>query len=724
MLGSKKKLELEEDLDLESDMDLDGMDDIDDDELTLDEEPSGNQVLQSTSKRVRMIFSVMASPNRIDILRILNSKGPLTYSELKSLAGFKSKKESGKFAYHLRKLLRQSLVALNKSERRYTITNLGKLVLSLARQIEERSIIESGKMYVRTSHDSIEEFNSQKIIQSLVREGSLPLELAQKITEEVENRIYKYQTAYLTGSLIRELVNSVLLEHGHEEYRHKLARVGLPTFEVQEMISNAENVDNGAEGLLFKTGQTVFAEHLLTSTLPKDIADAHLSADLHITNLGLWSILPDTIFINVKTLIEDGLDLKGKSLGVCRIPSVKTLSNLSSALSIIIALISKEASQEVVMDDLVPLLSKHSKDLSELENKLVDSFTTSSTTVGYNRASTVVSFRIPLGTDQKIVKTILSAYKTYAQLTPIPKIGLVIDYEKGKITDVSSIISEIISLGGKVMFTKHNISQKGIVCKKNPTSTVLHLGSLSINLPRLAFESNKDETYFRARLALLMKPALAAMAERNKTISNLIRLGVNPILAANTQYMQRSTVSLVVNLVGLQNAVYGILGFKDNKEGQEILHKVVETAVDIASKKGKELGIDVIIGMTSSDGSDRFISLDGDKYGKNSVQEISNNETYSEGMEFDIDTLSNLTGKSTEITECNRIGKILDGNLFVQIMMVRGTDGDKIKKVIEKASSITNSFKPIMQVPTCGNCGFKDSKLAEKCPSCKSTYII
>jgi len=359
-LGSSKKLDLEEEIEPESDTILDGMGDLDDvddlDDLSLDEESSGNQVLQSTSKRVRMIFSVMASPNRIDILRILNSKGPLTYSELKSLAGFKSKKESGKFAYHLRKLLRQSLVALNKSERRYTITNLGKLVLSLARQIEERSIIESGKMYVRTSHDSIEEFNSQKIIQSLVREGSLPLELAQKITEEVENRIYKYQTTYLTGSLIRELVNSVLLEHGHEEYRHKLARVGLPIFEVQEMISNAENVDNGVEGLLFKTGQIVFAEHLLTSTLPKDIADAHLSGDLHITNLGLWSILPDTIFINVKTLIEDGIDLKGKSLSVCRIPSVKTLNNLSSALSMIIALISKEASQEVVVDDLIPLL--------------------------------------------------------------------------------------------------------------------------------------------------------------------------------------------------------------------------------------------------------------------------------------------------------------------------------------------------------------------------------
>jgi len=721
-LGSSKKLDLEEEIDLESDMG--DVDDLNDDELSLDEGLSGSQVLQSTSKSVRMIFSVMASPNRIDILRILNSKGPLTYSELKSLAGFKSKKESGKFAYHLRKLLRQSLVALNKSERRYTITNLGKLVLSLARQIEERSIIESGKMYVRTSHSSIEEFNSQKIIQSLVREGSLPLELAQKITEEVENRIYKYQTAYLTGSLIRELVNSVLLEHGHEEYRHKLARVGLPIFEVQEMVSNAENIENGVEGLLFKTGRIVFAEHLLTSTLPKDIADAHLSGDLHITNPGLWSILPDTIFINVKALIEDGIDLKGKYLNVCRIPPVKTLNNLSSALSMIIALISKEASQEVVLDDLIPSLSKYSKDLPELERKLVDSFTTSSTTMGYDKMSTMISFSIPLGIDQKIVKTVLSAYKTYTKLTPIPKIGLVIDYDKGKITDVSQTISEIITLGGKVMFTKHNTSQKGVTHTKNSTSTLLHLGSMSINLPRLAFESNKDETYFRARLALLMKPALDSMAKRNKNISNLIRLGVNPILAANTLYMQRSTVSLVINLVGLQNAIYGILGFKNNNEGQQILHKVIETAVDIATKKSKELGINIIVSMTESDGSERFVMLDAEKYGKNSIQQITDTETYSEGIILDIDKISSLTGKNSEITECNKISKTLNGGLLLQIAVPKHTKVDEIKKVIEKGASITSSFKPVMQVPICGNCGFKDEKLGDKCPTCKSTYII
>ena len=64
ILGSSKKLYLEEESDLESDMDMD-MGDLGDDELSLDEGSSGSQVLQSTSKRVRMIFSVMASPTEL-----------------------------------------------------------------------------------------------------------------------------------------------------------------------------------------------------------------------------------------------------------------------------------------------------------------------------------------------------------------------------------------------------------------------------------------------------------------------------------------------------------------------------------------------------------------------------------------------------------------------------------------------------------------------------------
>jgi len=709
----------EEELDSNLDSDLDS--DFDD-----EPELKRSGILQSTSKRVRMIFSVMASPNRIDILRILNSKGPLTYSELKSLAGFKSKKESGKFAYHLRKLLRQSLVALNKSERRYTITNLGKLVLSLARQIEERSIIESGKMYVRTSHESIEEFNSHKIIQSLVSEGSLPLELAQKITEEVENRIYKYQTTYLTGSLIRELVNSVLLEHGHEEYRNKLARLGLPVHDVHEMISNLDDVNNGAEGLLFNTGQRVFAEHLLTNTLPKDVADSHLSGDLHITNPGIWSMIPDTIFVDVKELIEDGINLGGKYLDVSRIPASKQLDEITSSLSILISLLSKEASQEIVIDGLVPLFSKHIKSLPELEQKLTNAFATASTTSQYNKKNTNISIRLQLGSDTKIINSIINAYKNYTKITPMPKIGLIIDHEKGKITDVSESASEIISLGGKVMFAIGQISSFGVTngSTKNTGPLSIALQSVSINLPRLAFESNKDETYFRARLALLMKPALSSMALRKKDISDLTRRGLNPILAKNTQYMQKSSVSLVINLVGLEESIFNILGLPDNKTGRDILHKVIQTAVDVGAKKGKELGDAVTISMTETEGSPRFARLDGEKYGKNSALNSMESDHYSQGVVINASEIANYTAKSESITECNKLSKLLNGGLLVTLQLDKDAKVDEIKKSIEKASTLTPSFKPVMKIAICGECGFKDEPFEDKCPKCKSPYVV
>jgi ribonucleoside-triphosphate reductase len=689
------------------------------------EEPKRSGILQSTSKRVRMIFSVMASPNRIDILRILNSKGPLTYSELKSLAGFKSKKESGKFAYHLRKLLRQSLVALNKSERRYTITNLGKLVLSLARQIEERSIIESGKMYVRTSHESIEEFNSHKIIQSLVREGSLPLELAQKITEEVENRIYKYQTTYLTGSLIREMVNSVLLEHGHEEYRNKLARLGLPVYEVQEMLTNIDNVDNGAEGLLFNTGQKVFSEHLLTNILPKDVADSHLSGDMHISNPGIWSMIPDTIFVNVKDLIEDGVILGGKYLDVSRITSSKSIDDLVSSLSIIISLLSKEASQEIVLDGLIPLFTKHSKNIAELEQKLTYAFATASTTSKYSKKSTNVSIRLQLNSDLKIVNAIINAYRNYTKITPIPKIGLIVDFDKGKVTDVSAALAEIISIGGKVMFAKGEVSSYGITnnTAKNSGPLAIILQSVSINLPRLAFESNKDETYFRARLALLMKPALSSMALRKKDISDLTRRGLNPILAKNTQYMQRSSVSLIVNLVGLKESVFNILGFQDNKEGRDILNKVIETAIDVAAKKGKEIGDTVAISMTETEGSSRFANLDGEKYGKNSALSIES-DSYSQGIVLKASEIGDYTSKTDIISECNKLSKLLNGGLLVRLDIDQNANHDHIKKSIEKAAELTSSFKPVKKVALCGECGFKDEPFVDKCPKCKSSYVL
>jgi ribonucleoside-triphosphate reductase len=188
--------------------------------------------------------------------------------------------------------------------------------------------------------------------------------------------------------------------------------------------------------------------------------------------------------------------------------------------------------------------------------------------------------------------------------------------------------------------------------------------------------------------------------------------------------MQRSSVSLVINLVGLKEAVFNILGFKDNKDGRAILHKVLETAVDVGAKKGKEIGDPVYISMIETDGSTRFATLDGEKYGKNSALNVVGSDSYSQGIILDANEVNTYTNKSEVIIECNKFSKILNGGLSIILQITPDANIADIKKAIEKTSELTNSFKPVRSVTICGECGFKDEPFIDKCPRCKSPYIV
>ncbi|MFL6358016.1 MAG: anaerobic ribonucleoside-triphosphate reductase [Nitrososphaeraceae archaeon] len=693
-------------------------------------------VLESASRRVRMIFSVMASPNRIDILRILNSKGPLTYSELKSLAGFKSKKESGKFAYHLRKLLRQSLVALNKGERRYTITNLGKLVLSLARQIEERSIIESGKMYVRTSRHSIEEFNSLKIIQSLVREANMPLEQAHKITEEVENKIYKFQTAYLTSSLIRETVNSVLIEHGHEEYRNKMARLGIPASDVADMLNDVGRAKNGVDSILLKASHSVFSEYLVINTLTKDIADMHLAGEINISNSGTWGLIPDTIFLDVADFADTGLDLKDKFLNVSRLPVIKNDDDFVTVLPILISLLSREASTEIVLDGIVPLLLKYTEEPSKVESQFARALLGSSVAPSYSlRGLPTTTLTLPAyKLDSKLVNALLNGYRRYAESTPIPRIGISLSYNRNGTdpNEHSEYIATTLLAGGIISVSQNGSRGSNGVRKTidhKSFSTIMGLQSLSINLPRLAYQSNKDETYFRARLALMIKPVLAAMSIRKKTIADLIRKRMIPTLSSNTLFMQTMPTNILINLTGLKESVYDIMGYNSENNGAEIFQKVLKTAADVVTEQGKRLGEDHVgIAMMYDDSAERFVGLDSDKYGKTSLLSNQQNDkpAYSQGLTLKgKDLLSSENRAAHIINECKSLDKLLNGGLSVTLDVSDFSSSPiEIKNAI-KAVSDLNFFRPSIRVLICSTCGNKaKTQFTEICEFCKSPYLL
>jgi DNA-binding transcriptional ArsR family regulator len=693
-------------------------------------------ILESASRRVRMIFSVMASPNRIDILRILNSKGPLTYSELKSLAGFKSKKESGKFAYHLRKLLRQSLVALNKGERRYTITNLGKLVLSLARQIEERSIIESGKMYVRTSKHSIEEFSSLKIIQSLVREGNMPLEQANKITEEVENKIYKFQTAYLTSSLIRETVNSVLIEHGYEEYRNKMARLGMPASDIADLLNDADRAKNGVDSILLKASHSIFSEYLVINTLTKDIADMHLAGEINISNSGTWGLIPDTIFLDVSDLADTGLNLKNKFLNVSRLTTLKNEDDFTTVLPILISLLSREASIEIVLDGVIQLLLKYTQDPSKIESQFARALLGSSTAPSYSLSGLpITTLRLPAyEIDSKLVSALLNGYRRYAESTPIPRIGISLNYNRNGIgpADHSEHIATTLLAGGIISVSQNGSRGSNGIRKTvdhKDINTIMGLQSLSINLPRLAYQSNKDETYFRARLALMIKPALAAMSIRKKSITDLIRKRMIPTLSSNTLFMQTMPTNILINLTGLKESVYDIMGYSSENNGAEIFQKVLKTAADVVAEQGKRLGEDHVgIAMMFDDSAQRFVELDSDKYGKTSLLSNQQNDkpAYSQGLTLNAkDLLSSEETAVHMVNECKSLDNLLNGGISVTLdVSDLNSSIVDIKNAIKCVSDL-NFFHPRIRLLICGACGKKSkAQFTEICEFCKSPYLL
>jgi ribonucleoside-triphosphate reductase len=690
-------------------------------DLIIQSESKPTGILQA-AKRVRMIFSVMASPNRIDILRILNSKGPLTYSELKSLAGFKSKKESGKFAYHLRKLLRQSLVALNKAERRYTITNLGKLVLSLARQIEERSIIESGKMYVRTSRHSIEEFNSNRITQSLVREANMPLEQAHKITEEVENKVYKFQTVYLTSSLIRETVNSILIEHGYEEFRSKLARLGIPGSDISDMFNNPSLSKNGVEGILSETSLAVFSENLLFNMLPKDITDMHLAGELNISNTGLWNLMPDTVFIDTKSIIENGLNFKGKYLNVSRVNPIQTLDDITAVLPVLISVLSRETSREVILDNFVStILNKIQASSEEVESAFTRAFISSSISRSYSLVGFPV-FTFPISTESpSMTRPVLTAYLKYLEHTPLPTIAIsLVGNDKESLSANADLIGEIVKHGGILSVSKNYRSILGVVKTQSDekSSSVVSLHSLAINLPRLAYQSNKDETYFRARLALMIKPAISALLARKNSILEMIRREMLPITANITQMMQLSRINLVINLTGIRESVYNILGHEFN--GEEIIQKVLHTAVEVASDQGKLSGDESIrIAMITDDSSSRLASLDSEKYGNMYDQSDDDSmiKSYSQGVLINGRDL--LSNSGPIIESSNSIDKLLNGGVSLNVDISDLTDNE-LKDCIDKAFDL-NFFRPVYRSKICSSCGTRIAMSSEVCQNCGST---
>lgn len=162
---------------------------------------------------------------------------------------------------------------------------------------EEISIIPK----VRTTDGHLLDWDRNTIVNQLMKETvlsemfydkpAITKELAQEIAKETEHRIRKMEVEFLSGPLVRELVNVVLLEHGHPEWRNISTRVGTPVYDAYKIdigtgfeANDNANLQENAETSHKKKADKISKEQYLL-LLPPHLSDSHLNGDIHIHDL-------------------------------------------------------------------------------------------------------------------------------------------------------------------------------------------------------------------------------------------------------------------------------------------------------------------------------------------------------------------------------------------------------------------------------------------------------
>ena len=542
------------------------------------------------------ILKAVSSNLRLNILKLLFDKGPLSYTEIMNQLKLSPSKDAGRFAYHLKVLLNMDLIEPDVESKKYLLTDLGKSVVDFASSLEERTF--KRRMLVRTSRLAIERFDRNKIAESLIKEAGVPIDLAQRIARETEERLLKLDTKYLTAPLIREFVNTILIERGLEEYRHKLTRLGLPVYDVTQLIKAMSQSSADVETVRMVAGNHVIEEYALINTLPRDVADSHLSGALNLDDLAYWILKLNSFMHDPRYFFKHGLTLGEGSSGNIPIFPPKSFRAALHLMVNALKIASAEVSCEQGIGFFNIFLAPFIKNLSEEEIR-----------ENLNYFISSINLTVPTGVSLGIEAEIPGFIAESRAIGPGGEsVGVYGDYVDeahilaSLITDSLSIMSKpkpvfnpslIIkfsprtfrnSEGETLLYKAHELAVYGLPYFATPPSRrkevsylatghmfsadwrrdweldtvrVGCMGSVTINLPRAFYESKNKESFFE-NLYDFSEKALRALEIKYRTIRQRAYEGLLPFLTQGAKidsYCRLDNSLFLLSPAGLNETV-------------------------------------------------------------------------------------------------------------------------------------------------------------------------
>jgi len=214
-------------------------------------------------------------------------------------------------------------------------------------------------IFVRTTKDQLRPWNKQAIVDQLIRETSsleefsgfsgIKKDEAEEIASEVEKRINFKKHQIINASLVREIVNQILLEKSqkvrskegirkYDAWRRMCSRVGLPVYDAYlidigdpNSFERSENANvQGTPETSHKKKADALSKSQALSVLPPHLADMHLKGDLHIGDMEYFTTRPfcmdyDLRFFWRYGLRPDGNGKRASTAGPAMKPEVAIL---------------------------------------------------------------------------------------------------------------------------------------------------------------------------------------------------------------------------------------------------------------------------------------------------------------------------------------------------------------------------------------------------------------
>lgn len=583
----------------------------------------------SSKNLLESILSALSNEVRAEVLKLISREGPLSFTEIMEKLNMNPKTDAGKFGYHLRMLTEAELIVADESSGKYYLTLFGGDVTNFIYGVEDAVRRKKGDMLVRTSSLTIEPFDRKKIVDALMREANVPRKLAESISKEAEDRLKKPQVRYLTAALIREFVNAILLEKGLEEYRHSLTRLGQPVYDVTTTIKSSAFRDYPSpERVHARAGDAVLEEYMLLKVLPRTIADAHLSGAIHINNANYWVLRPADLQHDLRPILDGKIPADGTGLSepVHFAPKTFTgaLYTVNSLLSSSSSLVSNSQSVGFFNIFLAPYL----KDLKDAEIRLeLKEFLYALNTKFNGIAGSTIAFNVELeipqflekvkavGPDEdsglyadyheqalKLLKILLEVLKepdgaSKPLLNPsifikMRKKALLTDDAKECLTqayELSEKWGTVYFINNTLPWQQENVFYNSTLSRvdsgwKDWESGTMRVGSLdniTINLPRISYESKGDDDKLMEHLREMLDLCKEALSIKRQILEDRIQsdnlLPLYKETIDGNPYFRLKDSPGIVSYVGLPEAVKHHTGsnLEDSEDALKLAIKIV-----------------------------------------------------------------------------------------------------------------------------------------------------